>query len=196
MTHHIDGYDASLFSGPSASPAWEDSYVPGQVVTPVSALWADRGIRDGIRSGDPARAAADRFADLLQDAGVDVDGEPRADPAPDDPTTAQRRPLATVSSATVICFGPRARCSCAPIERARAYRALTGAATNGRRVCPAGVRDGRVGGGGGGTGANWMSPAARTASQSRAASDAAPAAWAPTVTGAWLHGYAPRASCA
>lgn len=100
------GYDASLFSGPSASPAWEDSYVPGQVVTPVSALWADRGIRDGIRSGDPARAAADRFADLLQDAGVDVEGEPRSDPAPadpgpDEPATAQRRPLATVSGATV-----------------------------------------------------------------------------------------------
>ena len=32
------GFDASLFRGPSASPDWEDSYVTGNIVTPVSAL--------------------------------------------------------------------------------------------------------------------------------------------------------------
>ncbi len=91
------GYDASRFTGPAASPAWEDSYVPGQVVTPVSALWADRGITDGIRSADPARSAADRFAGYLEDAGVDV----RGDAEPGEAPTSGARPLATVSSATV-----------------------------------------------------------------------------------------------
>lgn len=91
------GYDAGLFTGPSASPDWEDSYVPGQVVTPVSALWADQGVRDGIRSGDPARAAADRFAGYLQDEGIDVDGDPARADAPPDP----QRVLAAVQSATV-----------------------------------------------------------------------------------------------
>lgn len=70
------GYDASLFTGPAASEGWEESYVPGQVVTPVSALWADQGVVDGVRSGDPARAAADLFATLLEDAGIDVSGDP------------------------------------------------------------------------------------------------------------------------
>lgn len=90
------GFDTSLFSGPSASPRWEDSYVSGQVVTPISPLWADRGIRDGVRSGSPARAAAERFAGYLRDAGVEVRGEPRSTRAPG---TAQ--PLAVVRSATV-----------------------------------------------------------------------------------------------
>lgn len=91
------GYDAGLFSGPSASPDWEDSYVPGQVVTPVSALWADRGVRDGVRSGNPARAAADRFAGYLEDAGIDVDGDADRAEAPATP----QRTLAVVRSATV-----------------------------------------------------------------------------------------------
>jgi D-alanyl-D-alanine carboxypeptidase/D-alanyl-D-alanine-endopeptidase (penicillin-binding protein 4) len=96
------GYDATRFSGPSASPAWEDDYVSGQVVTPVSALWADRGITDGIRSADPARAAADRFAGYLEDAGVEVDGDPDPAEAPATGTgSAAARPLASVSSATV-----------------------------------------------------------------------------------------------
>lgn len=69
------GYDASLFTGPAESEGWEDSYVPGQIVTPVSALWADQGVVDGVRSSDPARAAADRFAAELEDAGVEVTGD-------------------------------------------------------------------------------------------------------------------------
>lgn len=69
------GYDESLFTGPGASAAWEDSYVPNQIVTPISPLWADRGIRDGVRTREPARAAAERFADLLRSEGVDVQGQ-------------------------------------------------------------------------------------------------------------------------
>lgn len=70
------GYDVSLFSGPTASPAWESDYV-GAVVTPVSPLWIDRG-RVGVgRSTDPAGDAARAFARLLAAEGVDVTGEPR-----------------------------------------------------------------------------------------------------------------------
>ena len=90
------GYDASLFTGPAASPEWEDDYVSGQVVTPVSALWVDRGETDGVRSADPAASAAARFAVLLREEGVEVRGEPTSAEAPAAATT-----LAEVESATV-----------------------------------------------------------------------------------------------
>ena len=90
------GFDASLFSGPDASPAWESSYVSQNIVTPVSALWADQGETNGIRAKDPAAAAARTFARLLEDRGITVTGEPAATTAADDATT-----LASVRSATV-----------------------------------------------------------------------------------------------
>lgn len=89
------GYDVSLFTGRDVSSAWEDSYVPDQIVTPISPLWVNRGIRDGVRTREPARAAAERFADLLRDEGVDVEG--RAEEV-DAPGTA---PLARVQGPTV-----------------------------------------------------------------------------------------------
>ncbi len=89
------GFDDTLFSGPSISPTWEDDYVPGNVVTPVAALWVDQGVTDGIRSSNPAQSAADRFADLLGDAGVKVTGDVAGTAAPQDAAT-----LATVRSAT------------------------------------------------------------------------------------------------
>lgn len=55
------GFDDSLFSGPDASPHWESSYVPGNIVTPVSALWADEGA-----------GAAAAFARLLENNGINV----------------------------------------------------------------------------------------------------------------------------
>lgn len=73
------GYDASLFSGPAASPDWEPSYVPEGIVSPVSALWVDRGLGGrGLteRSADPAASAADYFARRLQAEGLDVLGRP------------------------------------------------------------------------------------------------------------------------
>lgn len=90
------GFDDSLFSGPAINPAWEDSYVPGNLVTPVSALWVDQGVTKGIRSRTPAASAADRFADLLRDADIDVTGDVVRTTAP---TSAV--PLAAVRSATV-----------------------------------------------------------------------------------------------
>ena len=74
------GYDASLFTGPDASPAWESSYVSADIVTRISALWTDQGVSDsgaGL-ADDPAGAAARTFARLLADEGIDVKGDPSA----------------------------------------------------------------------------------------------------------------------
>jgi D-alanyl-D-alanine carboxypeptidase/D-alanyl-D-alanine-endopeptidase (penicillin-binding protein 4) len=90
------GFDSSLFTGPSASPGWKSSYVSGNVVTPVSALWADQGAVNGVRSRNPAASAAKTFARLLGDRGVAVAGSP--DPV-DSPTAST--PVASVRSATV-----------------------------------------------------------------------------------------------
>ncbi|MCH1866149.1 D-alanyl-D-alanine carboxypeptidase/D-alanyl-D-alanine-endopeptidase [Nocardioides sp. CFH 31398] len=76
-------YDASLFTGPASSPTWEADYLPDGVVSPISALWADRGVRpDGVRASDPALEAARSFADALREAGVRVTGAVRSRPAP------------------------------------------------------------------------------------------------------------------
>ncbi len=89
-------YNASRFSGLSFNPAWEASYRAEKVVTPISALWVDRGIDDGVRTSEPAAAAADAFADALEDIGVDVADEHRAVAVPSGAT-----PVASVRSATV-----------------------------------------------------------------------------------------------
>jgi D-alanyl-D-alanine carboxypeptidase/D-alanyl-D-alanine-endopeptidase (penicillin-binding protein 4) len=89
-------YNASRFSGPSFNPAWEASYRAEKLVTPISALWVDRGIDDGVRTTEPAAAAADAFADALEDVGVDVADEHRAVAVPSGAT-----PVASVRSATV-----------------------------------------------------------------------------------------------
>ncbi|MEV7397639.1 D-alanyl-D-alanine carboxypeptidase/D-alanyl-D-alanine-endopeptidase [Aeromicrobium sp. NPDC092404] len=90
------GFDASLFAGPAESPGWEPTYVSQNIVTPVSALWADQGVQDGVRAGEPAAAAARTFAKLLADRGITVTGEPAPAEAPQGAST-----LAVVRSATV-----------------------------------------------------------------------------------------------
>ena len=92
------GFDASLFTGPSASAGWNPSYVTGNIVTPVSALWADQGEANGIRSRQPGCSARARiFADLLEDRGIKVTGEPdRSEGA-----RRTRREVASMESATV-----------------------------------------------------------------------------------------------
>ena len=92
-------YDTSLFTGPSVSPAWEPSYVPDSVVSPISPLWVDEGReRAGMafRSEDPARAAAAAFAAALQRQQITVRGRPRPALAPTDANQ-----LAAVRSAPV-----------------------------------------------------------------------------------------------
>jgi D-alanyl-D-alanine carboxypeptidase/D-alanyl-D-alanine-endopeptidase (penicillin-binding protein 4) len=76
-------YDASLFSGPTVSPAWRPSYVPDGEVSPIMALWADRGVApDGSRETDPAASAAEQFAAFLRADGIDITGKLAARTAP------------------------------------------------------------------------------------------------------------------
>ena len=89
-------YNASRFSGPSFNPAWEPSYRAENLVTPISALWVDRGIDDGARTKDPAAHAADTFADALEDLGIDVADDQRAVAVPSGAT-----PIASVESASL-----------------------------------------------------------------------------------------------
>jgi len=78
------GFDASLFTGPASSPGWEPTYVSQNIVTPVSALWADQGAQNGVRATDPAASAARTFAGLLKHQGISVAGEPVPAEAPAD----------------------------------------------------------------------------------------------------------------
>jgi D-alanyl-D-alanine carboxypeptidase/D-alanyl-D-alanine-endopeptidase (penicillin-binding protein 4) len=67
------GYDASLFTGPRVDPHWPKAYIP-DVVTPITALWADQGLDphgDG-RVPDPPATAAKLLATYLEKRGVEV----------------------------------------------------------------------------------------------------------------------------
>src|SRR5690606_26124080 len=61
-------YDATLFTGSGDNPDWEPSYVPDGVVAPITSLMVDIGHhpRGWGRVDDPARTAADAFADALR----------------------------------------------------------------------------------------------------------------------------------
>jgi len=75
-------YDDSLFSGPTNNPRWRKDYVPDDIVTPITALWVDRGLEpNGYgRSDDPSYAAATAFAAALtkvgRASGITVEGQP------------------------------------------------------------------------------------------------------------------------
>ena len=69
-------------------PQWPASYLPDDVVSPISALWVDEGReRPGMvdRSADPALGAAQVFAQALAKQGIAVVGRAR-------PTTADAEP--------------------------------------------------------------------------------------------------------
>jgi D-alanyl-D-alanine carboxypeptidase/D-alanyl-D-alanine-endopeptidase (penicillin-binding protein 4) len=87
-------YDASLFSGPAWHPSWPAGY--RGVVTPVSALWVNKGYANGGSSGprvrDPAAQAAQAFAAALRREGLAV-AEVESGRAPADAS-----PVATVRS--------------------------------------------------------------------------------------------------
>lgn len=73
------GYDDSLFTGPVVDGDWRPSYIPSDVVAPVTALQVDGGReRPGFaaRADDPAFDAARKFAAMLDDHGVTVTGTP------------------------------------------------------------------------------------------------------------------------
>ena len=75
-------YDDTLFTGARLSPDWAPTFPADDVVSPVSALWADQGREGDRRVGDPALAAATRVAAYLAQQGVTVTGPPAPGPAP------------------------------------------------------------------------------------------------------------------
>jgi D-alanyl-D-alanine carboxypeptidase/D-alanyl-D-alanine-endopeptidase (penicillin-binding protein 4) len=78
-------YDASLFSGPGASPRWRPNYLSDNVVSRISPLWVDEGrVQPGLeaRSQDPAADAAQAFAAALERRKIKVVGAPVAAVAP------------------------------------------------------------------------------------------------------------------
>ena len=87
-------FDDSYFSGPSVNPAWPDTYIPEDVVPPISALWVDEA-RSGLGFvDDPATDAADVFRSKLEASGLKVLPRVARAVAP-----ADSRDLAAVSSA-------------------------------------------------------------------------------------------------
>lgn len=89
------GYDESLFSGPDVSPKWPATYLPENVVTPISALWVSQGVADnGIRTRTPAKSAAEVFAGILEKKGITVKGDPAV-------VKASGSQIAAVTSGTV-----------------------------------------------------------------------------------------------
>jgi D-alanyl-D-alanine carboxypeptidase/D-alanyl-D-alanine-endopeptidase (penicillin-binding protein 4) len=94
------GYDASLFTGPAVNPHWPATYIPENVVSPISSLWVEEG-RDNPgyaqRSPDPALAAAQTFRAQLEAAGVRVVGDLAEQSAPT--PKPNEHPLAAVQSA-------------------------------------------------------------------------------------------------
>ena len=91
-------YSAARFSGPAFNPAWEASYRAENLVTPVSALWVDRGIEEGVRTSDPAGEAADTFADALEDVGIEVADDHRSVAVPSGATGGTSHEWGTVAS--------------------------------------------------------------------------------------------------
>jgi D-alanyl-D-alanine carboxypeptidase/D-alanyl-D-alanine-endopeptidase (penicillin-binding protein 4) len=90
-------YDDSLFTGPEVNPTWPPTYLPEDVVPPITALWADVG-RDaaGHYVADPSRAAATTFAAALAAHGITVRGAIRAgvaDPADPEIAVVRSAPL-------------------------------------------------------------------------------------------------------
>ena len=91
------GYDASLFTGPAVNPKWEPTYIPEDVVSPISALWVDEGREQpglAFRTRTPASAAAQVFADALARHHIKVQGTRSRSRAP-----SGAQPIARVRSA-------------------------------------------------------------------------------------------------
>jgi D-alanyl-D-alanine carboxypeptidase/D-alanyl-D-alanine-endopeptidase (penicillin-binding protein 4) len=91
--------DDSLF-GPGLPPSWPPSYVSAGIVAPTSAIALDGGRgAPGAPRRDPATAAAEEFARLLQAAGVQpAGGVARTMSQPDDQiaATIESAPLADI----------------------------------------------------------------------------------------------------
>jgi D-alanyl-D-alanine carboxypeptidase/D-alanyl-D-alanine-endopeptidase (penicillin-binding protein 4) len=87
-------YDDHLFTGPAVSPTWPSTYLPENVVPPISALWVDEAKGSSGYVSDPAADAAGVFADQLRSHGIRVLGRTSDVVTPDGASR-----LAKVSSA-------------------------------------------------------------------------------------------------
>jgi len=79
-------YDTSAFQGPTLGPGWSRALVASGNVAPVSALMTNEGrVSRGSRSrvNDPAKFAAEQFADLLRQQGVRVRSVKKGEASPD-----------------------------------------------------------------------------------------------------------------
>jgi len=91
-------FDDSYFTGPGVNPAWPATYIPEDVVPPISSLWVDQGASP-TGSGflpDPALGAARTFRSALQGSGLKV--APKVTRASAPPNAVE---VASVSSAPV-----------------------------------------------------------------------------------------------
>ena len=84
--------------GRASSPTWPKSYVTGNIVTPVSALWADQGVQGGVRA---ARPGGQRGPDLRRAARGTAASRWSVSPAPKQRRPSPIRPWPRCSSATV-----------------------------------------------------------------------------------------------
>lgn len=65
-------YDDTLFTGPADNPTWEPTYAAQNQVSPITALWVDRGRIDKRRVDDPSGSATKIFAAQLVERGIAV----------------------------------------------------------------------------------------------------------------------------
>ncbi len=86
------GYDTSLFTGPEVNPHWPATYLPEEVVAPITSLWVDEGRpANGYgRVDDPAAVATATFAKALRERGIRVVGTPTEVTAAPDATELAR----------------------------------------------------------------------------------------------------------
>ncbi len=85
-------YDDSAFRGPSLGPGWSRALVTSGNVAPVSALMVNEGRvspTSRARVSDPAKSAAQQFAELLRGQGVTVRSVRPGAAAPDAQQIAQ-----------------------------------------------------------------------------------------------------------
>lgn len=78
------GYDDSHFTGSDTGPGWKPNYITEGSTAAAHALLLDGGRVEpdvSTREDDPPRAAADAFATQLEDAGLQVDGDPSEEEA-------------------------------------------------------------------------------------------------------------------
>ena len=68
-------YDDSMFGGPATDPQWEAGYISGALITPITALMADRGFIGGTPNSDPSLATTKAFVGRLKANGIGVSAD-------------------------------------------------------------------------------------------------------------------------